>query len=200
MEDAEAFQQGLKPLRQGLDEVQENLRRVKAARGLDPDEDLVADWELEEFPETFLPTEWQQPATDAQAEHLESPWREWEQNYLYHEIPTILDWMTGIREIRAWWDPDSEFHQLVAAKLIVMETREDPEAVTIELATIRQMSPDQQWEQVVGLHHVVQEVLNFQQVPVGQRPNLVDSLEVWAKRIDRPMLLEDVQEVRAELP
>lgn len=181
-------------VREKMDLLQEDLRRAKTEAGLDPDEELVSEDELDWTPVDYLPQEWKTPEATPAAPYLRAPWEAWVEDVLETETPTILDWVTQVNEVRAWWNPHLEFHRLVASKLIVMEWLDDPQAVTIETAKWRQLDRAGQFDQLMRLDRVVKEVREFQRDP---RPeNLIDSLESFAKRTAWTPFLQALEEHR----
>lgn len=180
-----------------LDLLQQDLRQAKLANGLEPDEDLVSQDELEPSPVDYLPHEWKAPEGTPEAPYVRPPWEAWVEDVVESETPTILDWVTQVREVRAWWNPHLEFHRLVASKLIVMEWLKDPQAVTIETAYWRQLDRAGQFDQLLRLDKVVTEVREFQRDPRAE--TLIDSLQTFAKRTNWTQFLQALEEHRQQI-
>lgn len=177
-----------------MDLLQEDLRQLKSENGLDPEEDLVTSEELEWTPVDYLPHEWKTPEGTPEAPYVRPPWEAWVEDVLETETPTILDWVTQVREVRDWWNPHLEFHRLVASKLIVMEWLSDPQAVTIETAKWRELDRAGQFDQLLRLNRVVVEVRAFQRDP--RTGTLIDALERFAQRTQWTPFLGALEEHR----
>lgn len=176
----EENKQANQPIREQMDQLQQSLREAKIASGLDPDEELVSEDELDWTPIDYQPHEWKAPEERPAAPELNPPWETWVEWYVETETQTILDLVTEMDEVRVWWTPYMEFHRLVASKLMVMEWVEDPKAVTIEATKLQQLSPAEQFNQLLRLDQVVQEVREFQKDT--ETRTLIGSLEEFAQR------------------
>lgn len=178
----------LKPMFDQIEQAKQEVRAKKIEAGLDPEEDLSPpqppavgpehpqwqariEWEnaqepweyLDEEATTtrFLPSEWKAPEGQPLAIRMDPPWKEWEYGFRGYESETILGWAAKVGGIQTWLIPHGRMWKLLASKLIVMDSRNDPKRVPLDEREVQALTRRQQAEATVNLHLALVEVQEF---------------------------------------